>query len=210
MRNCSCQSSKKSGLTKLKARFLANGYPRNLVERHLCLTDRVRIIRDRQQSVKAKTYLHMPFIDVHSEQQIRATLLQCDLPIDIKPAFITGSPLSTQLQRNSPMPCFGPCFCQNRNLCSNKNIVYQVVCTVCNASYIGETHRTYKTRIREHVSCKNSNVYRHFTSHHNRLPEHTLISHRIRGSGYANTLQRKAHETALILAEKPLINVQHT
>ena len=41
-------------------------------------------------------------------------------------------------------------------------VVYKFICAGCNACYIGETTRTYKTRCMEHLeSDKTSAVYKH-------------------------------------------------
>ena len=37
---------------------------------------------------------------------------------------------------------------------------------LCGKYYIGETGRMVKTRMYEHISTANSNVYQHFTSEH--------------------------------------------
>ena len=95
-------------------------------------------------------------------------------------------------------------------MCIVKNVVYEIVCKVCHHKYIGETHRTFRTRIREHIRPNtNSNVYRHFVeSHHNTTPSLDCIDYRIRRGGFRDTLQRKMFEFSLIRNEHPEMNVQ--
>ena len=89
-----------------------------------------------------------------------------------------------------------------------KNIVYRITCNQCNSSYIGETHRTYRTRILEHLKSDSSNVFRHLISHHFQ-PNIQLIKHQIVMSGFIHTLHRKEFELYTIKNENPLINIQN-
>ena len=46
----------------------------------------------------------------------------------------------------------------------NSNLVYLFRCANCNVSYIGETTRTFSTRIREHLkSDKKSHIHKHLS-----------------------------------------------
>ena len=45
--------------------------------------------------------------------------------------------------------------------CYIKNAIYEIQCQKCNLKYIGETSRTVKSRIMEHISDPKSAVYQH-------------------------------------------------
>jgi len=55
------------------------------------------------------------------------------------------------------------------NLFSNNNVVYKISCKDCNASYVGQTKRQLRTRIKEH-----SNNIKSDTSKHSVITEHIL------------------------------------
>jgi len=55
------------------------------------------------------------------------------------------------------------------NLLSNNNVVYKISCSDCNASYVGQTKRQLKTRLKEH-----SNNIKSDTSKHSVITQHIL------------------------------------
>jgi len=57
----------------------------------------------------------------------------------------------------------------SNNLLSNNNVVYKISCKNCSASYVGQTKRQLKTRIREH-----SNNIRLSLSRHSVITDHVL------------------------------------
>nr|XP_022910425.1 uncharacterized protein LOC111421491 [Onthophagus taurus] len=70
-----------------------------------------------------------------------------------------------------------------------KNGVYSLECDTCSATYIGETGRNLKQRIKEHKLNENSNFGRHFLTHNHVFDEKRnvkLLHHQ--GKGYKLTL----------------------
>jgi len=57
----------------------------------------------------------------------------------------------------------------SNNLFNNNNVVYKISCRDCNASYVGQTKRQLKTRIKEH--CNN---YKLLSSNPSVVTEHML------------------------------------
>ena len=151
--------------------------------------------------------MRFPFLSINYEHRVRTALKQSGLPV--RPIFVTQQPLSCQVQQREKIPCCQPCLCEQTTSCNTKNITYEVTCALCGGTYIGETHRTHRSRLSEHLRPNNgSKVYAHFQTSHHMHPDRSLISCRIRHKGFADTLQRKAFEMQLIIEEKPSINVQ--
>jgi len=48
---------------------------------------------------------------------------------------------------------------------AKKNVVYKIYCKDCDASYVGQTERTLKTRILEHCNRRNTSDYSVITEH---------------------------------------------
>ena len=51
------------------------------------------------------------------------------------------------------------------NCCFTKHVVYQIMCSNCNITYIGKTGRTVGSRIKEHLKMKKQTVFVHLKSH---------------------------------------------
>ena len=154
-------------------------------------------------------YLRVPFVDCHSERYISNLFSKSPLPVLIRPIFITPQPLSKQLRQTSAPLCGEPCICDNKSLCLRKNIVYEIQCKLCTASYIGETHRTFRSRILEHLSQSTSKVFNHVSKFHKFSPLISHISFKIKSSGFKDTLQRKSFEFNEIKKFKPTLNIQN-
>ena len=84
---------------------------------------------------------------------------------------------------------------------NKKNITYEIKCNECGDTYIGETHRTLRTRVKEHATTDTSEVYKHIEEKHNMAPNIERISFKTKYGGYDTTGHRKAHEARLITGE---------
>ena len=93
-------------------------------------------------------------------------------------------------------------------MCNVKNLVYRIKCNICDAKYVGETHRTFESRIKEHTK-NNSAMHDHFTSNHSCPPSLDQFEIKILKTGFTNTLERKEAESLYIAKENPIINIQH-
>ena len=105
--------------------------------------------------------------------------------------------------------CGNDSVCNGKNLCNKKNIVYKLTCKQCRESYIGETHRTVITRIKEHLRRKESEFYRHFKAKHNTDPTLEQTDWIILASNFESTNHRKQAEMLYIHKESPSINRHH-
>ena len=64
-------------------------------------------------------------------------------------------------------------------------------CKVCQEKYIGETHRTLLTRIKEHHKSSSSQYYDHLIKKHHMAPEMTMTSFKICKVGLAILYREK-------------------
>ena len=205
IRNSNSTVSSFESLNLIKSRFISNGYPSSFVNRYL-FNDPQR--RRHSQSSHQPIFLRFPFINDRFANKVRRYLVRSNFPVKVIPIFISSPPLSILLQNRPKLVCPSNCLCAHRNLCLKKNIVYSIVCNLCNASYIGETHRTFFSRIKEHLShSSGSLVFDHFKSAHNSSISIDLISTSILDSGFKDSLQRKAAERLFISSRRPSINV---
>ena len=135
-------------------------------------------------------------------------LRHTNLPVNIVPIFCTSPPSHHLLQKSQQIPCGDRCICNGRFLCNVKNVVYKITCLTCQGLYVGETHRTIRTRIKEHLTMSQSLVLRHFRSSHNARPSIESVEFQVVQRNFADTLQRKEAEKLHINILKPNINVQ--
>ena len=70
-----------------------------------------------------------------------------------------------------------------------------------------KTCRTIRTRIKEHLKQKESEVLKHFQNAHKIFPELHHIEWKTLETDYISTLHRKKHEEILIKNDKPKINI---
>ena len=91
--------------------------------------------------------------------------------------------------------------------CSIKFVVYFIECRLCSATYVGETRRTMRSRLHEHLASPTSNVFRHLNQDHSRAEPgdiHWSILH----AGVTRYDVRRRLEFYEIHSRKPLLNVQ--
>ena len=92
--------------------------------------------------------------------------------------------------------------------CWTKECVYKINCSQCPAFYIGETKRTMRSRLREHITADSSLVFQHLKVHAP-LPSTNDITWSVVHSGLGNLALRRRVELAEIESQGPDINVQH-
>ena len=205
-RNCSSAVLRDRAFREIRCRFVANGYPNNIIDNVLFSNNRFNYETRRSDSGKPIVYFRVPFFSDHQANQVRRELRLC-LPVTIKPIFITPSSLAKQLKPSHRLECPSRCFCLNQQFCFRKNVVYRITCKLCKHCYIGETHRILRSRIQEHISQQSSFVFKHFYDVHSCAPSLPNITVDIVGSGFADTHQRKVAEFRAITAERPQINI---
>ena len=196
-KNCLCSNK----------RYLMNGYPAHVIEKFL-----LKQSPDRRQRAQptSRLYLRFPFINDTFANQVRTTLRSANFSFQILPIFVNNPPLKTLLKRNTNTTCGRHCLCNNKNVCIKKNVVYHIQCNICNANYIGETMRTMRKRISEHMYAEsNSFVYEHFMEAHGRRPSRNDIDVSIMLQEFGTALEREEAEQMVIQKLKPSINIMH-
>ena len=69
--------------------------------------------------------------------------------------------LRPDLRTSSRKCTIKECTLKGESLCFRKQVVYLLVCSLCNASYIGSTERFLHQRVREHLTRSSSPVFQH-------------------------------------------------
>ncbi len=145
---------------------------------------------------------------------MRRILRTATLQLNVIPHFDCGKPLSMTLKKSKPIPCPSNCYCNNRNMCSSKNLVYHMQCNICDKiSYVGETMTMLHTRIKRHLADENSEINRHLRLTHQfadigrelycRTFKTTILE-----SNFPDTTTRKFSEAAYIDKLTPSLNIQ--
>ena len=156
--------------------------------------------------------LRFPLVNDYSAKKVRELLKKSKLPVKLVPTFVTTQPLHRQLKRATMFTPEHNCVGQTEKcICFRKNIVYEIECTTCHKKYIGETHRTFMTRFKEHhMASTKSHYYEHWIKEHNTEPKPDKANCKILGSGYRDTIQRTVDEALWIKKTRASINIQHT
>ncbi|BHF65157.1 hypothetical protein SprV_0200816600 [Sparganum proliferum] len=129
--HCSEPDDKRSELRHLQRLFMANGYPRNFIERN-----RQSVPSRSPVTERPKVWRALPYIDGVSEAVSR--LLR---PLGIGIAHRPESTIRHLVMRpKTPLPPG-----------EITNVIYRIQCSSCEANYIGETGKRLQTRVGEHM-----------------------------------------------------------
>jgi hypothetical protein len=211
IRNGSGPSEIAQGVSLLEKKYLSNGYPISVIQ---------NAIRKAKQPLKAKEtgprklYLSLPYRSERSVREIRRCLNKTQLNDFIRVNFIS-KPLHRILLNNRESPCLQEncIWCKQehgRRSCMSKFCVYLIKCIAspnCSAEYVGETQRTMRARLKEHVSVDTSHVQQHLVKVHGRAGIE-LISWSVLHRDLRNFVIRKKIEAQQIALRRPIINVQ--
>jgi hypothetical protein len=135
------------------------------VNEHQANNIRLRPQRRRQtrREINENTFfLPLPFINDQIHYGIRRIFKQ--LQLDVIPIYRNTNLRSLLNKKNHGICNLQRCPINDPNLCTKKNVVYQIHCMSCNQTYIGSTIRTLHYRVKEHLSQTHSAVYQHLRS----------------------------------------------
>ena len=160
--NASSTSKAESGVSKIRALLLGNGYSAQLLKK---LLRQVRQARSKgrapKQTLGEDGFLTLPYIDEDLLCKVKKVVKKSGL--DVKVAWRNDKKLKKQLVRSafSKPQCPGGnrcnlCKTDFRGLCTQKNVVYRLKCKLCASDvgqmeYIGETKRPLRLRFNEHL-----------------------------------------------------------
>ena len=175
IRNSSSSKVRQSKFN-LRRRFIANCYPKKWVND---LYDKMPMRHRDEDEEKPITYMKLPYIDEVSKRQVMRLRRKCQLDNRIRIIFQTAKPLSHRWRKKKERPrCDQSCWTCNltrrKQRCYTKHVVYEISCILCDEKYIGQTDRTVRSRLKEHVQSQESAVFQHATIVHQTLPEDSI------------------------------------
>ena len=85
-----------------------------------------------------------------------------------------------------------------------KGVIYKLTCTLCDREYVGQTARTIKSRLKEHLTSTSSAFHQHVTEVHRALPEDCFVWQIIRAE--RDFFTRTALEAMEIRKSDRLVN----
>jgi len=158
IKNGSDSNNGKLGVNIIKQRLAANGYSKEFIRKNTY----------RSESTTEKTepisYIKVPYQDEKQRWKINTLLQRTGLKEQIRVIYKTEQPLSRQFrkpleQQKCPQNCLSCRTAKKPDKCFVKNSIYKI------SVYIGQTGRTIRSRIQEHMRQSSSHVYQHMVSH---------------------------------------------
>ena len=201
-------NEEKEGIDIIRKRYSANSYPDNIISR--AVTHCKIETQEPQPPNTERLFLTLPFTTERHARIIRNSLRRCNLS-----DFLTVSFKSTTLSSILQPKCnyctdFNYKYClraEKGESCMTKFCIYLIKSFKCPSFYVGESARTVRSRLREHVSVSASQVYQHLLSH-DVNPSLGLIRRSILHSGIRHTDARRSVEASEISSRQTNINVQ--
>ena len=123
--------------------------------------------KQEQEKTQKRAFLSLPYLGERCTREIRRAAKKCGLS-DILSLSFKSCSLSSLLKPRRPSMCLKSnckfCFIStNGEDCNCKFLVYLIQCRLCPATYVGETARTIRSRLHEHVSSPTSHVFQELT-----------------------------------------------
>ena len=176
------------GIMKIERMLSENGYPTEVI------TSIVREVQSEKLN-KAhdisppeivntekvdKQYLCLPYVSEQHKRKVYTILRKNDMLKNTRVIFKPGNKLKNHLTRTA----LNPTQCNRRSektcydcglSCMVKNVVYQLTCTLCSETYVGETGRFKRSRCWEHFKSardgkRDTAMGRHYLQHHRDTP----------------------------------------
>ena len=155
IRLSSDDEARERSIDRIKKLFTNNGYSKTTINRAIstCTTQ----TRQAKRNKAPVTRMVLPFIDDQLARSVGAIIRGSDLE-DLGCTWSNGNTVKRQLVRSAlkPPPCPGGTRCHAcsaglNGRCHTAGVVYQLTCTRCKKTYIGETGRMVRLRYNEHL-----------------------------------------------------------
>lgn len=116
---------------------------------------------NRQQPQHNFSYFKFPFINDHINHKIHRVFKNLNLPVRLyNKTTSLSSILKPKIENN--LECHKTtCTIKQKNICLQKNVVYQLTCKTCNQVYIGSTIRKFHERYHEHLTRTHQPINNH-------------------------------------------------
>lgn len=165
----SSHAEKSISTEKITTLLKRNGYPQSFITKYA--NNNMRPSIDNQYT----TYIKIPYVS-HSQYIKIKRLKQLVGLSDIRIIFTTERPLGRMFQPKRQLPTC-PVNCPScvsaikQGQCMTKYAVYCIECAKCGQFYYGESSRPMRSRIRDHLTKRASNVFQHLESCCQALPQ---------------------------------------
>jgi len=116
-------------LNYIISKLILNDYPKHLIQK------RIKILKEKPQKIEEETRLVLPYMGNLTYQIART--IKSKIPTSF--GYLTGRKISEILVKN-----------HKDTIKKSECGIYKLTCNECNACYIGETKRDFKTRLKEH------------------------------------------------------------
>ena len=182
--------------------FKRNGYPKRFIQAVITRTLNTIPNNDEQENI----FLKIPYVSEQLKRRALSVIRHSGI-LNIKTHFMNSGPSSkvfapSREKLNCPDDCETCKLTLKTNCCLTKHVVYQVMCSNCNITYIGETGRTVESRIKEHLRMKKQTVFVHLKSHPDNPLEESPFSWKILHSNVKSHSERKIIEALVLEIQK--------
>ena len=204
---CSNQNYKDEAFSKLTHRFEMNGFTKRDIS--------IKLNGKNKKTNKNDVPFKINFVNDTCNRKLNKLIKQCNLPIKLisKPAPTLESVFKNKSD-NKHKECHLCSLLPKHIACTDRFLVYQLSCNLCNESYIGQTNRPFFKRYNEH---KRDLV--------NKNKRNALYEHGIKVHGFSdiclnhfdvdildksqNAIDCRLSEARLIKTLHPAINRKH-
>ncbi len=156
---------RESSQSMIVERLISNQYPPDFIRE-----SSVTATFERKAKPEYTSYLKIPFRSDQQKWRIMQAYRRTKLTKNLRLIFTSEKPLSRRFRPKfqafeCPHNCLACATAEKSNCCFLKDVIYKISCGLCSDVYIGQTARTIRSRILEHIKDDNSHVRQHMLAH---------------------------------------------
>jgi len=137
--------------------LIENGYPQSIIQES---KNTNRGQTNRRRIGGNPFYIKVPFVNNEFNRRLKGIFYKHGF--NVRFCYPNRTLRSILSQKRTGNTChLTNCTISSSGLCLRSRVVYQIKCPNCLSSYIGSTIRPFHIRVKEHLSCNNSSVFRH-------------------------------------------------